>query len=110
MQADTYLVEFRWRAHKGGLTNWTTVEREAPATMAEVVALIADYHEAYTDNYNRTDAQGGLFRAHVLQADTGRFRDVTEEALEAFGRWHLEARDAWPWFIDMPRDVAKAVA
>lgn len=107
MQHDTYLVTFRWRT-RDSVSDWTTVERHVPTSMDEVVALIADYHEAHTDGRNYTDAQGGLFRALVLQGDTGTFRDVTEEALEAFGRWRLEACDEWPWFIDMPPDVAEA--
>lgn len=95
---DRYLAEFRFTTPRG-LSDWQTVERPTPLDMRDVVTLIADYHEAFTDNADNT---AGLFRCAVLQHDTGTWRDVTGEALDAFGRWHLDARGGWPWFMDRP--------
>lgn len=100
---DRYLVEFRFTG-TGGLSAWSTVEGDTPQTMREVVELIATYHQAHTHNHNVTN---GLLRVTSLPHDAGH-RDITEDALDAFGRWHLDAYDEWPWWIDTPAWVEAA--
>ncbi|MFY0682881.1 MAG: hypothetical protein JXR13_20125, partial [Thalassovita sp.] len=91
-----YHISFIWAdARTGGFTDWTTAEHNTAETMGDVIEQIGEYAENDKD------------RVRVIKFDLseGTCRDLTEDALTAFGQIHLESNDEWPlWLFDFAPD------
>lgn len=94
---DRFICEFRTK-RLGILGGWETPETALATSYDEVRALIAEHSDPEAHGRicgKPTDA----VRVTLLCADTGKFSDVTEDALVDFAEHRMANTDEWPWWL-----------
>ena len=95
---DRFICEFRCKS-LGLLGDWETPEAVIPSTWEEALACIAEHADPEA-NGRIGGSPTDVVRVTMLCADTGKFSDVTEDALIEFAQHRLAETDEWPWWLE----------